>query len=259
MKNCHLYLFIFIITLAACKASNSISSKQINSGKVTYSIDIDTDNEVVKEKFGTQAIIEFNADLLKFTKNDVGSGFEFQIIDLKNNKTWNYLNFLDNKFRVLEDETMTPKMGTPVFHDVYETIAGFKCQKMTAPMGDGEMTAYINKEITSNYCPYLKIEGFALKYVLPLPFGTVTYTATQFEQINPTLSIDNNYTTYSSIKEFQASLEKNTTDLIGQKIPNLKMQDINGYYLSTSDLKDKITVFNFWFAACALVSLRFQI
>ncbi len=251
MRITQTFLFTFIITLISCNATKKLPVTTYDTGKVTYTIEIDTDNEVVKEKFGTEAVIEFNQDLLKFTKNDKGSGFEYQLIDFQKNNTWNYLNFLDNKFRVLEDESMRPEIGDPVFHDEYKTIGAFKCQKMTAPMAGGEMTAFITKELKVNYCPYLEVEGFALEYTLPLPFGEVHYKMSKFEAITPTLSLDNNYTTYSSIKEFQASLQKNTDQLINRKITDLNIQDINENNFKSENLIDKITVFNFWFTSCA--------
>ena len=243
-------MLLIVISTWSCKTTKTIPSTSYNSGKLTYTIDIDANSKMVKDKFGTAAVIEFNTDLLKFTKNSSDTGFEYQLIELKENKTWNYLNFLGNKFRIPEDEPIMPKMGAPTFHDEFLTIAGFKCQKMTASMGDGTMIAYLTKELNANFCPYLDVEGFAMSYSLPMPFGDVTYTATNFENTNPTLSVDNNYTTYSSLKEFQASITENTSNLIGQAITDLNIKDIIGLPLNSDQLKNKVTVFNFWFTSC---------
>ena len=251
MKITQTFILFLAISWMACKSTKPISATTYQTGRLTYAIDVDSENEIVQEKFGTVAVVEFNQELLKLSKNDKGSGFEFQLIELQQNKTWNYLDFLGNKFRIPENELMIPKMGTPIFHDEFKTIAGFKCQKMTAPMGDGQMEAFITKEINANYCPYLDVVGFAISYSLPLPIGKVTYTATQFENMVPTLSIDNNYTTYSSIREFQLAIQKNTDNLIGQSIDELNIKDVDGNYFKKENLNKKITVFNFWFTSCA--------
>lgn len=247
----HIYLLtVFTIVLLSCNTTKHLPATIINSGKVFYDISVDSDVPSVKSQFGTKAEVEFTPELLKFVKNEGSTGFEYQLIDFNGNKTWNYLNFMDNKFRILMTDEMGPEMGAPIFHEEYQTIAGFKCQKVSARFGDGEMVAYVTKAIGVDYCPHLNIDGFAMHYMLPLPFGDVTYNATQFEKSNPTLSIDNNYATYSSIQEFQASLMANMDHLVGQQLMDLNMEDINGNTFNTDNLKDKVTVINCWFTAC---------
>ncbi|PCH98896.1 MAG: hypothetical protein COB85_00930, partial [Bacteroidetes bacterium] len=55
----------------------------------------------------------------------------------------------------------------------------------------------------------------------------------------------------SSLKGYpnNASLNNNS-DLIGKRVPDFSMKDINGNLISSNDTKGKVVVLNFWFAAC---------
>ena len=168
---------LFLALLLICASCATLKkNKNISSGVVQYSLALEPheDNtEMPVDALGTGATAEFNSNYLRLTKIPATPGEAFYLTDLQNGQETGYLELDDEGYAVVVEQRMLPPIGELSFHDSYKTIAGYRCQKATAPMGNGEMTIYFTKEIKANYAPYVKMEGFALEYSLVVPYGVL--------------------------------------------------------------------------------------
>ena len=176
------FLGWMILLLLGCSSTQEVTQKIPTTGKVKYSIKVDAKDgmPVTAESFGSEALIHFNKEFIHFKKLDgQGADQTFQMIDVATGLEMNYLSFRGNKYLLTTTPDMLPPIGELIFQEERKTIQGIECQKATASMGEGTVEAWFAKSIGVNFCPYIKAEGFALEYSLPMPFGQVTYVATE--------------------------------------------------------------------------------
>ncbi len=254
-----LYYILPLVLLASCSGSKkskrtTIEPKLPTSGIVKYDIALDLSEEGkgMAEVFGDKATAVFNESYLRFEKNKNPKGGEYQIVDLATDIETNYLEAFEEKFAITIPAEQLPDIGELTFHEETKQIAGYTCQKATAPMGGEEMVIYYTKAIGVNFCPYIDFNGFALEYELVMPYGKVKYTATE------TLlqSIDNSFVRppvgYKAVTpdEFNAEMVKKMQKKEGVTAEGFVKKDINGHLIDLEDLQGKVVVINFWFTAC---------
>jgi len=66
-------------------------------------------------------------------------------------------------------------------------------------------------------------------------------------------AVKNNTTvqdTHKGEREFQDYLDRKRTGFIGQKAPDVRLTTLSGKTLNPAEMKGKIVLLNFWFAAC---------
>lgn len=51
-------------------------------------------------------------------------------------------------------------------------------------------------------------------------------------------------------EEFQAYLDRKRSGFIGKKVPSMSLTDLQGQSVNPAEMKGKIILLNFWFAAC---------
>lgn len=249
-----LKILFLALLLSAC-VSNRNKAK-LKSGEVNYQIHLEPSKagEGMEEAFGTSATASFNEAYLRLVKHSEVPGDEFYVTNLATREETSYLEVEDDKYAVQVDRRFLPPAGELTFHDSYKTIAGYRCQKATAPMGSDEMVVYFTKELGVNYCPYTKLEGFALEYTLILPLGKVTYTATEVllkslktAEIKPQ---EEEYQLVSMTAFNQIMKDKMNKLSTGETAASFQKTTLEGLPVSLASLRGKAVVMNFWFAAC---------
>ena len=250
-------LFLFIVCLiSACQSKKNLPKTETISteGIVRYSIELDLNDNAqgMEESFGKSAIATFNKNYLRFQKDQQNNYGNFQIVNLASSEEINYLEVKDKKFGVKTPKELIPTIGSFSFHKEYKKIAGYNCQKATAPMGDGIMTVYFTKDIPINFCPYVNFEGFALEYSLNMHYGIVKYSAT-FVQLKP---VDEKFVSPPQGYKI-VSAQELENEIIGKppvagiQASDFSSADLDGNLIELQALKGKVVVLNFWFTQCA--------
>ena len=211
--------------------------------------------DVNPEDFGTKAEVTFNSEKLLLRKLDGSSSDNFQITDLNSGVETGYLKFRGNKYALESDSSMIPDIGELVYHKDEKEIAGFKCKKVTASMGEGEMEIWLTNDLGVDWCPLKKVNGFALEYSLPMPYGKLKYTASEvkIESISPEFfKISEGYRKVT-LEELQAELMGGPTEEAfkkGETLRNFAWTDLEGNTIELESLKGKVVLINFWFINC---------
>ncbi len=246
-------LILLACLLGACSSKKELATSKPTSGIVRYAIQLDlNDNaEGMEETFGKSALATFNQNYLHFKKDQQENYGNFQIVNLATGEETNYLTVKEKKFGIKTPAELIPSIGAFSFLKEYKTIAGYRCQKATAPMGDGIMTVYFTKAIGVNFCPYVDFDGFALEYTLAMPYGMVNYTATLVDlkaiaakAVRP----PKNYKIITA-QELENEIIGNSKPT-GTQAKHFNRQDLDGNTISLADLKGKVVVINFWFTQC---------
>ncbi len=249
--NSYFYLLVIAcLTILSCSAP-------IKSGIIDYDIHF-APNEAgipMEEAFSKSARVYFNADYLKLVKEEEQGLEEFTITTLKSDKEMTYLSVMDRKFAVIFDKKYLPEIGPLKLTDEYKMIAGYKCQKVVAPMGSGTMHLYITKKISPAYAPYVDVNGFALEYSLAMSYGQVTYTAQRIEKnklSNQDILPTSNYeeVTIAGFNDFMMSAIGGG-ERTGDEALDFEKESLTGELIHLSDFKDQVVVLNFWFTTCA--------
>ncbi|MFK8103791.1 MAG: redoxin domain-containing protein [Saprospiraceae bacterium] len=247
-------LFIVLACLlGACNSKKKLTSSKPTSGVVRYAIQLDLNDNAggMEESFGKSALATFNQNYLHFKKDQQENYGNFQIVNLATGEEINYLTVKEKKFGIKTPQEAIPSIGAFSFLNEYKTIAGYRCQKATAPMGDGTMTVYFTKEIGVNFCPYVDFDGFALEYTLAMPYGMVNYAAT-FVNLKTiaaaTVTPPNDYKIITA-QELENEIIGDSKPT-GTQAKHFSRQDLAGNTISLPDLKGKVVVINFWFTQC---------
>ena len=246
-----------ILLLLGCSSSQKVTKKIPTTGQVKYAIKVDAKDgvPVTAESFGSEALIHFNEKYIYFKKlNGQGADQNFQMIEVATGTEMNYLNFKEKKYLLTTTSDMLPPIGAFNFHEERKTIQGLECQKATARMGEGIVEAWFTKSIGVNFCPYVKAEGFALEYSLPMPFGQVTYTATEVKLNEADLALLTPPSGYKKVTMMELQKElagaPEPTIANGTTAPNFIAKDLLGKMIDLNDLKGKVVLLNFWFINC---------
>jgi len=251
------FLGWMILLLFGCSSTQKVAQKIPTAGKIKYSIKVDAKDgmPVTAESFGSKALVHFNKEFIYFKKLDgQGADQTFQMIDVATGTEMNYLKFKGKKYLLTTTPDMLPPIGKLVFQEERKTIQGLECQKATASMGEGVVEAWFTKSIGVNFCPYIKADGFALEYSLPMPFGQVTYTATEVslnEADQALLTPPSDYKKVTMM-ELQKELAGRPDPTIanGTVAPNFIAKDLLGEMVDLNTLKGKVVLLNFWFINC---------
>jgi len=230
---------------------------QFKTGVVNYNIIVEAKDADFfnPADFGTKATSTFNSEKLYFKKLDGKDQESFQIVDLKTNVETNYLNFRGDKYALVSSGEMLPDMGELIFQDEKKIIAGYECQKATAKMGDGIMTAWLTQDLGVNFCPYVASRGFALEYSLNMPFGQVNYVAQKVElkPVDGKLFQPSEDYEKVTLPELQAKImgtPMQTAFEKGTDLANFDLQNMEGQKVTLESLKGKVVLINFWFINC---------
>lgn len=251
------FLWWMILFLFGCSSTQKVTQKTTSTGQVKYAIKVDAKEgmPVTAESFGSEALVHFNEQYVHFKKLDgQGADQAFQMVDVATGTEMNYLNFRGKKYLMTTTPDMLPPIGALTFQEERKTIMGLECQKATATMGEGMIEAWFTKSIGVNYCPYVKADGFVLQYSLPMPFGVVTYTATEINLNETDLALLTPPSDYKKVtmKELQTELSGVPEPTIsnGTEAPNFIAKDLLGKMVDLNDLKGKVILLNFWFINC---------
>ena len=244
---------VFLSFLLGSGCSSSKTARTASTGMVRYAIELDLNEQgqAMAETFGEKATAWFNKDYVRFQKDSNVPGEEFYITDLKDRGERAYVQFKEKKFAILNDPRMLPDTGPIRFSEEKKTVAGFECRKATAKMGSGEMEVYFSEDFPINYCPYLDLAGFALEYTLVMPFGKVTYRASEVKLepipnalINPPAGFQE-----VTFAEFQEAVRPRIAEGSGKSY-QFQKKDLGGNTVRLSDLQGQVVVLNFWFTEC---------
>ena len=248
---------LLCILLVSCSGNKKMVEKIATTGTVNYRITVESTEEypVTAESFGDKALVNFNEKYIHFKKlNGQGADQAFQMIEVASGTEMNYLDFRDKKFLLTTTPDMLPPIGELVFHEEKKSILGLDCQKATAKMGEGTIEAWFTKSIGVNFCPYADAKGFALEYSLPMPFGRVTYTATdvKLNEVDAALLVPPTGYKKVTMLEMQRELAGTPEPTIanGTVAPNFIAKDLAGEMVDLNALKGKVVLLNFWFINC---------
>lgn len=245
-------LFLSLVLTGYWACSSSKLAKKITTGIVKYDIELDLTEEgqAMAESFGKSATTWFNATYLRLQKNSGVPNEEFYITNLANGTEKAYIQFRDKKYAVQSDPRMLPQTGPVELLNDTKIIAGYKCKKAVASMGSGQMEVYYSEDFGINYCPYIDVPGFALEYTLVLPFGLVTYRATEVQKGKVSNDMINPPSGFQEVTypQFQQEMANNSMPTKGDY--HFAAPDMNGTNVDLSTDLGKVVVLNFWFSSC---------
>ena len=254
MKNYFILSFLFLLTACGSKTLPKQDSLSYKSGTVNYDISLDLFEESagLEETFGKSATATFNQHYLHFIKNTGVPNETFQIFDFMNNEVYSFMQVKNKKISFPFSNKHSPITGELIYLEESKPVAGHLCRKAQATTKHGLMEIYYTNDIAANYCPYLDLKGFALEYSIDMPYGKVTYTASNVDLKHVNQDIVNIPTDYEQIEE--EDLDSKMTEIVaGKRKDNYKrdftINDLYGESLTLSSLS-KVVVVNFWFTTC---------